>query len=137
MIEIKNDQLNIDGKKISLNDINIIHQVQNNLHLSNSIVEFAKNHEVKEVFEKLTENELNNFILINRSIVNLDNVKSAYIKYYQYIPGIIRHRQQNPPDIRSGSSRQQQNHPGQQQNMFPPPTGTGKRGYRPGSGIRS
>ena len=83
MIEIKNNQLVIDGFKISLNDINIIHQVKNNLHLSNSIIEFAKDIEIKDVF-KVINNSENNFILINKAIVNLDNVESASIKYYQY-----------------------------------------------------
>lgn len=84
MVEIKNDQLIIDDKKLDLTDVNIIHQVQNNLHLSNNIVEFAQNQDVKEVFKKLSQHGYNNFMLINRAIVNLANVESAIIKYFQY-----------------------------------------------------
>lgn len=84
MIEIKNNQLIVDGFKIDLNEINVIHQVKNNLHLSNSIVEFAQNLDIKELFEMLKEKGLINFILVNKALVNINNVASLKVKFYQY-----------------------------------------------------
>lgn len=84
MIEIKGNKLKIDGKVMDLDEVNIIHQVKNNLHLSNSIVEFAQNLDIKELFEKLKEKGFHNFILVNKALVNINNVDSLKIKYYQY-----------------------------------------------------
>lgn len=83
MVEVKNNKLMIDGSKTALDQINVIHQVGDNLHVSNSIVEFAKNVSIKDVYKQVSKAN-GNFMLINRAMVNLDNVESVGIKYYQY-----------------------------------------------------
>ena len=85
MIEIKNDNLIIDNKSTPINQINMIQSAKGKLYFSNSIVEISKeSYDINEVFATLQAAGLKDFILIDNVIVNIENVESMYIKYFQY-----------------------------------------------------
>lgn len=85
MIEIKNDNLIIDKKTTPINQINMIQSAKGKLYFSNSIVEISeKPYDINEVYEKLQSAGCSNFVLIDNVIINVSNVDSTYIKYFQY-----------------------------------------------------
>ena len=85
MIEVKNNNLIIDEKKYSINEINMIQSVNGKLYFSNNIVEISKNpYDINELHKKLTDAGFSNFELFNNSVVNVENIDSMYIKYFQF-----------------------------------------------------
>ena len=85
MIEIKNDNLIIDKKTTPINQINMIQSAKGKLYFSNSIVEISdKPHDSNELYNKLQSAGCSNFVLIDNVIVNVANIESSYMKYFQY-----------------------------------------------------
>lgn len=85
MIKIKNNILTIDKKSTNIDEINMIQSVKDKLYFSNNIVEISpKPYDINLLHKNLVEAGLENFILLDNVIVNLDNVVSLYIKYFQY-----------------------------------------------------
>ena len=85
MIEIKNKTLIIDGKSAPIKDVNMIQSAKGKLYFSNKFVEVSKNsYEINDVYKILKNVGITNFVLVDKVIVNAENIKSLYIQYYQY-----------------------------------------------------
>ena len=85
MVEIKNNNLIIDGKSTPIDEINMIQSAKGKLYFSNNIVEISKeSHDIKELNNIFQQAGLTNFVLIDNVIVNTENVSDIYVKYFQY-----------------------------------------------------
>ena len=86
MLEIKNNNLIIDGKAKSLNDINVINGNEKTVCIFVNMLVGVKKHDcsIKDLHKQLVEAGYNNFMLTNNAIINLNNIENMYIKYYQY-----------------------------------------------------
>ena len=85
MIEIKNNVLKINEIAKPVKDINIIKVVKDSVCLSNRMVDSVEcDCKIEDLYQKFIDAKLNNFVLSNNTIINLENIKSLYIKNYQY-----------------------------------------------------
>jgi len=86
MIEVKNNNLIIDGVSKSLKDINIINCKGNAIYFSNNMVERIKEYPytIEEVYNAITTAGYNGFWLVNNTLININNIEKVFIKYYQY-----------------------------------------------------
>ena len=92
MIEIKKNKIIVDGIEKEINKINVINLSRNYLSFSGRIADCVKyENDINSVYEKLTEAKLSGFLLIGNNIVNLNNITSLHIEYYQYA-GISIHK---------------------------------------------
>jgi len=86
MIEVKDNEIIIDGVVKYLNNVNLIKSENDSVYFSSNIVERIKKYpyNIKEVYKQINNAGLTNFWLTNNTIINLNNIESVHIKYYQY-----------------------------------------------------
>lgn len=85
MLEVKDNKLIIDDTVKDLKDINLINGKNNNVYFSDNMLERIKiyPYSVEKVHLALLNAGLNDFWLVNNTIINLNNIERVYIKYYQ------------------------------------------------------
>ena len=92
MIEIKKNKIIADGIERDIDNINVINYSRNYLSFSSRIADCAKYEKGIEAFyEELNNAGLIGFILHGNDIVNLNNVITLTIEFYQYA-GISIHK---------------------------------------------
>ncbi|MBR4998263.1 MAG: hypothetical protein IKY10_00130 [Clostridia bacterium] len=92
MIEIKKDKIFADGIERHIDNVNLINFSRNYLSFSGRIGDCVKYDKTIEVFyQELTQKGLTGFVLLNNDIVNLNNIVSVDIEFYQYA-GISIHK---------------------------------------------
>lgn len=92
MIEIKKDKIIADGIERRIENVNVINFSRNYLSFSGRIGDCAKYEDGIETFyQALKKAGLTGFILHGNDIINLNNIVSADIEFYQYA-GISIHK---------------------------------------------
>jgi len=86
MLEVKDNKLKIGKTVKDLKDVNLINGKEKSISFSNNMLERITEYPytLDEVYSVLTNAGLQNFWLVNNTIVNLNNVEDVKIKYYQY-----------------------------------------------------
>lgn len=85
MLKIKDNKIIVDGIKREIDKINMINLSRNYLSFSNRIFDCVKyEDDINSVYQLLTNANLNGFLLQGNNIINLNNVVSLHIEYYQY-----------------------------------------------------
>lgn len=84
-MEIKNNKLIIGDKTKNIEEINIIKAAKGGVYLSNNIVDFAEcDLSLERLHEGIVRAGFENFHVVNNMIINIENIESMHIKYYQY-----------------------------------------------------
>lgn len=92
MLEIKDNKIIVDGIEREIDKINMINLSRNYLSFSSKISDCVKYEgDINSVYQLLTNENLNGFLLQGDNIINLNNIISLHIEYYQYA-GISIHK---------------------------------------------
>ena len=92
MIKIKKDKIIFDGLEKNIEDINVINISKNYLCFSSRIADCTKyDKDINTFYGEITKAGLSGFSLIENNIINLNNVLSLHIEFYQYA-GISIHK---------------------------------------------
>lgn len=85
MIKINEDKIIADGLEKDINKIVVVNWSKNYLSFSSRIADCVKYEKGIEAFyEELTNAGLTGFVLVDNNIINLNNIASLYIEFYQY-----------------------------------------------------
>ncbi|MBQ8615364.1 MAG: hypothetical protein IJ415_02240 [Clostridia bacterium] len=85
MIKIEQDKIIFDGLEKDIEDINVINISKNYLCFSSRIADCVKyDKDIDSFYQELTKAKLSGFALIENNIINLNNVISLHIDFYQY-----------------------------------------------------
>jgi len=91
MIEIKKDKFIINGNEKMLKNVNIIKTEKDGLCFSNRFTDCVDcEYDTNDLYQSIVGAGLKGFMMANDVIVNLNNVESMFIKYYQ-LAGISIH----------------------------------------------
>jgi len=85
MIEIKDDKIVADGIERYINKINVITLSRNYLSFSGRIADCVKyEQDIDSFYKELINTGNKSFILFDNKIINLNNIDSMHIDFYQY-----------------------------------------------------
>ena len=85
MIKINKDKIVADGLEKEIDKIVVINWSKNYLSFSSRIADCVKYEKGIEAFyEELNNAGLTGFVLVDNNIVNLNNIASLHIEFYQY-----------------------------------------------------
>lgn len=92
MIKINEDKIIADGLEKDLSNINVINLSNKYLSFSSRIADCVKYEgDIESFYKKITNAGLNGYLLLGNNVINLNNVVSLHIEYYQYA-GISIHK---------------------------------------------
>ena len=85
MIEIKKEKIRADGIERDIDNINVISYSRNYLSFSSRIADCAKYEKgIDSFYEELKKAGLKDFVLYGSEIINMENVLSVDMEFYQY-----------------------------------------------------
>ena len=85
MIEIKKDKIIADGIERDIDNINVISYSRNYLSFSSRIADCAKYEKgIDSFYEEIKKAGLKDFVLYESEIINMGNVLSIDMEFYQY-----------------------------------------------------
>ena len=85
IMEIKNNEIKIEHKVKKLSDVNVIKVSKGYVYLSSRLVDcIESNLTIDEIETALIDAEYNDFYKSDNMLINIENVKSMFIRHYQY-----------------------------------------------------
>ena len=92
MLEIKQDKIIVDGVIKEINKMNVINLSRNYLSFSSNIADCTPyDKDINSFYTELLNAGYNNLLLFDNNIINLNNIMSLHIEFYQYA-GISIHK---------------------------------------------
>lgn len=92
MLEIKEDKIIADGLEKDIDKIVVVNWSKDYLSFSSRIADCVKYEKgIESFYEELTNAGLTGFVLVDNNIINLNNINSLHIEFYQYA-GISIHK---------------------------------------------
>lgn len=84
-LDIKDGKILVEGFEREIDKINMINLSREYLSFSSKISDCVKyEDDINSVYQLLTNANLNGFLLQGNNIINLNNINSLHIEYYQY-----------------------------------------------------